>query len=59
MDRFFVSKSGRAFSSSERGYRAMVSEDGTVRVWDSVAGHFTTCHRLTESQERLIRARAR
>lgn len=29
--------------------------DGTVSVWDDVAGHYTTCHSLTESQQRRLR----
>jgi hypothetical protein len=27
--------------------RISVDGDGLVRVWDSVAGHFTACHSLT------------
>ena len=52
--------SGRAFTSDapHAGYRASVGADGTVRVWDSVAGHYTTCHALTPAQERYVRARA-
>jgi muconolactone delta-isomerase len=30
-------------------------EGETVRVWDEVAGHFTTCHSLSESAEARIR----
>ena len=37
-----------------------VSGDGTVRVWDAVAGHYTTCHILSRSAiaraKRLARA---
>ena len=36
-----------------------VDSDGTVRVWDSVAGYYTTCHRLSESAIRRIRRLAR
>jgi hypothetical protein len=28
---------------------------GTVRVWDSVAGYFTTCHSLTPAQVARVR----
>jgi hypothetical protein len=35
--------------------RVMVDVDGTVRVWDSVAGYYTTCHRLGTSAIRRIR----
>jgi hypothetical protein len=32
------------------------AENGRVWVWDSVAGHFTTCHSLTHPQiMRVIR----
>lgn len=27
--------------------RIQIADDGTVRVWDNVARHFTTCHSLT------------
>lgn len=43
----------------ERGtYLAIVDDDGTVRVWDSVAGHYTRCHSLTPAQIRSAQARA-
>ena len=29
--------------------------DGQAHVWDSVAGHYTTCHSLTESQVARVR----
>lgn len=36
------------FSSQTRGtYRLAVDDDGTVRVWDSVAGHYTVNHILS------------
>ena len=38
---------------------AHADEDGTVRVYDSVAGHFTACHSLTEAQQRHVRAAAK
>lgn len=28
---------------------------GLIRVWDSVAGHFTTCHSLSNSAKTRIR----
>lgn len=38
----------KAFSNEGvRTHKCLVSDDRTVRVWDSVAGHYTTCHRLT------------
>jgi hypothetical protein len=33
----------------------MVAGDGSVRVWDSVAGHYTTCHALSQAAVRRIR----
>lgn len=42
--------------TSERGiYQATVDSDGTVRVWDDIAGHFTINHSLTPRQ--IARAR--
>lgn len=36
--------------------RILVSRNGTVRVYDSVAEHYTTCHTLSPAeQERLCR----
>jgi hypothetical protein len=41
-----------------RENRASVDRDGTVRVWDSVAGHYTTCHSLGRSALARIRRAA-
>ncbi len=38
--------------------RARVMEDGTVQVWDAVAGHYTRCHSLGKSAMRRIRKQA-
>lgn len=38
--------------------RCLVDADGTIRVWDSVAGHYTTCHSLSESAIRRIQKMA-
>ncbi len=35
--------------------RVSISADGTVRVWDSVAQYYTTCHSLSQSALRRIR----
>ena len=36
-------------------YRLAIEDDGTVRVWDSVAGHYTLCHALSgRTQKRLF-----
>lgn len=58
MTRTLTVRTGSAFTHGPIGYRASVSADGTVRVWDSVARHFTLCHSLTDAQQRYIRSRA-
>lgn len=46
----------KAFSSKGiREYQFLVDSDGTVAVWDNVAGHYTTCHSLGESAILRIR----
>ena len=47
-----------AFSAERGTYRAVVDEDGSVRVYDSVAGHYTTCHALTPAPVASARRRA-
>lgn len=55
-ERIVTVASGRAFSgSSQWGYRAKVDADGTVRVYDDVAGHYTTVHSLTPRQIARVR----
>ncbi len=42
-----VKAKAKAFSGEGvREHRFSVDADGTVRVWDSVAKHYTTCHSL-------------
>ncbi len=38
---------------------ATCDADGTVRVYDAVAGHYTVCHELTPAQVRRVRSRVR
>ena len=46
----------KAFShEGVKTHRFAVDADGTVRVWDDIAGHFTLCHSLSQSAERRIR----
>jgi hypothetical protein len=46
----------RAFSGGKvEAVRCRVESDGTVRVWDSVAGHYTTCHSLSAAAQRRAR----
>lgn len=47
--------SGRGATSE----RFQVDADGTIRVYDSVAGHYTTCHSMSERSQARIRRLAR
>jgi hypothetical protein len=47
-----------AFSRPARNRRVTVDAAGTVRVWDPVAGHYTTCHDLSPRQQARIRGLA-
>lgn len=50
----------RAFSNEGvRLHRLRVTADGTVTVWDAVAGHYSHCHRLSPSAIRRARRAAR
>ena len=39
--------------------RFRVDADGTVRVYDPIARHYTTCHAMSESTVRRIRRLAK
>lgn len=45
--------------AARRRNRIMVSRDGTVRVFDPVAEHYTTCHTLSDAEQDRLRDRAR
>jgi hypothetical protein len=48
----------KAFASDKAAlmHRLQVSDDGHIRVWDSVAGHFTLCHDLgVAAQKRALK----
>ena len=46
----------RAFSGEGvRWHKAMVGRDGSVAVWDSVAGHYTVCHAMCRRAIRRAR----
>ena len=46
----------RAFTATPiQLHRIRVSADGTVRVYDSIAGHYTTCHSLSQGAQRRAR----
>lgn len=54
-----ITMSTKAFSGYGRGtYRLQVDADGTVRVWDSIAGHFTACHSMSARSQQIARRRA-
>jgi len=56
----FVKTRAKAFDGETiRSYRFAVESNGTVRVWDEVAGHYTTCHSLAKSAIRRIQKLAR
>lgn len=55
-----ITARAKAFSSEGiKTHKFAVDTDGTVRVWDSVAGHYTTCHSLSKSAEARIRKLAK
>jgi hypothetical protein len=52
----------RAKAFSDRGVEKIsvsIDSDGTVRVYDSIAGHYTVCHSLSRSAQARIRQLAR
>lgn len=50
----------KAFSTEGvRNNLVLVEPDGSVRVWDDVAGYYTTCHALGEASKRRARKMAR
>ena len=44
----------KAWGKSVKAY----FEGGQAHVWDSAAGHYTTCHSLTPNQVKRIKALA-
>jgi len=50
----------KPFSSFPRALHSFgVDPDGTVTVYDSVAGHYTICHSLSADSQARIRRLAR
>ena len=46
----------KAFTGqSRRNHKLSVSPDGTVRVWDDVAGHYTSCHCMSDADLSRVR----
>ena len=55
-----ITARAKAFSTEAmQEYRFSVESDGTVRVYDDVAGHFTLCHSLSAGQQQRIRKLAK
>ncbi len=51
-----ITAKAKAFSSEPvKTHTFAIDADGTVRVWDSVACHYTSCHSLSKSA--IIRIR--
>ena len=51
-----ITAKAKAFSSEPvKAHKFAIEADGTVRVWDSVAKHYTTCHSLSKSAIARIR----
>ena len=49
----------KPFASEKRqAYKIAVTPTSDVLVWDSVAGHYTTCHELPAGAVRVALARA-
>ena len=50
-----VTARAKAFSAAGvRQHKFMVESDGTVRVYDPVAGYYTTCHALSAGALRRL-----
>lgn len=46
----------RAFSAEGiKANKYIVEADGTIRVWDAVAKHYTTCHCVSAATARRLR----
>ena len=45
--RTVVARAAAFTGQGVRDHFFFVGSDGTVRVWDSIAGHYTTCHRMS------------
>lgn len=47
----------KAFSGGKvQTCRCIADQDGTVRVWDAIAGHYTRCHSLSAAAVRRVLA---
>lgn len=46
-------------SEGVRVNKIRIDTDGTVRVWDAAAGHYTTCHSLSKATQNRLRKLAK
>lgn len=54
-----ITARAKAFSGEGvRSHKFSVDHDGTVRVWDSIAGHYTNCHAMTPRALNRVRKMA-
>lgn len=53
-DRIVIARAKAFSGEGVRSHKFSVSPDNTVRVWDDVAGHYTTCHCLSAAAMRRI-----
>ncbi len=50
-----ITARAKAFSGEGvRQHKFRLELDGSVLVWDAVAGHYTQCHSLSESAKKRI-----
>ena len=56
-----ITRNIRAFSSESKPveHRLMIESDGTVRVYDEMAGHYTTCHAISKPMQKRLYNQAR
>lgn len=46
----------KAFTGQcRRVYKLSISPNGTVRVWDDVSVHYTTCHAMSTATQSRVR----
>lgn len=56
----YLTMTCKPFSDQPRSnYTLLVEIDGTVRVYDCLAGYYTTCHSLSEKSQQAARRKAR
>ena len=50
-----ITARAKAFSGEGvREHRFLIDADGTVRVWDPLAGHYTTFHAMSKATQKRI-----